>query len=466
MYTNIDITGNDKKFSYIILYEDSNNIETYTKSNIKQDNNIWYNDDNIIDCFDNYNFENSKFSSIILLIPDYCLDLYKQNIKYILTIKTWINGKELIFGEYIFDIYNTLAYKKSYKYNNTEYNEYIQFNIYNPFYIMYSDECAEFRKEYFGEIEKNNSNGSSLYFSLQPVELINDKYFKLNDYNGGGNSINFTIDKNDYLSLSLSIYNSNNSIKFQSKINFNKIYKNNLKEYLTETYNINDNDNIDLYYRIVVKDKDNIYKYYDNKNKYLSERNLKTTFNLEFNSWNEYKSGLEIVSSVDIKINDNLLMTVMSNPIILNQNLFRFLIINPTDTQIINYINLDNIDMINYNINITNEIKNEITKIDSPENTKANIINTVFYRVNNISNIIIHPDVTEIICINLDAYKSKVNSFIIQIEGVKFLEYGRNKSGVMFKIIGNNLPNKIKQGTYHVLSDEEVLITSGLYKYE
>ena len=72
----------------------------------------------------------------------------------------------------------------------------------------------------------------------------------------------------------------------------------------------------------------------------------------------------------------------------------------------------------------------------------------------------------ENICINLDQYKHLVKSFILQIEGVKFIEIGRTKSGVVFKVIGNKLPKQIQTGQYYILNQDSDLVTSGKYTYE
>lgn len=104
--------------------------------------------------------------------------------------------------------------------------------------------------------------------------------------------------------------------------------------------------------------------------------------------------------------------------------------------------------------------------MERPDDYKANIIKPVFFRSRDLGNLIVHPEVTEQICINLDAYKSKVNSFILQLEGISFPEQGRTAAGVIFKIIGNRLPKSKTSGLYYILSQDSELVTTGKYTYE
>ena len=77
----------------------------------------------------------------------------------------------------------------------------------------------------------------------------------------------------------------------------------------------------------------------------------------------------------------------------------------------------------------------------------------MFFKAPDVDNLIIHPAVTENICINLDSFKSKVNRFIIQIEDCCFNEIGRTSAGVIFKIVGKSLPRSSSQGLYYILDE-------------
>ena len=117
-------------------------------------------------------------------------------------------------------------------------------------------------------------------------------------------------------------------------------------------------------------------------------------------------------------------------------------------------------------INIVNKIESESNQIHViNSNPSTNIVVPVFYKSVELVETILHPEVIETICINLDNYKSQVDNFLIQIEGIKFQEIGRLSSGVLFKINGNKLPKKLSSGTLYILNQDSELVTSGKYKY-
>ena len=128
-------------------------------------------------------------------------------------------------------------------------------------------------------------------------------------------------------------------------------------------------------------------------------------------------------------------------------------------------VNLDNVKMKLYNISAVNKIENKVVQLNRVGDNKSNIIQSIFYRVNDAANIIVHPAVTETICINLDQYKSMVDTFALQLEGYVFQEVGRTTAGVMFKIVGSKLPKTTTQGTYYILNQDLDMVTSGKYNY-
>ena len=120
--------------------------------------------------------------------------------------------------------------------------------------------------------------------------------------------------------------------------------------------------------------------------------------------------------------------------------------------------------MNNYNIDVVNKVVNNVVSVERPDDYKANIIKPVFFKVQDAFNITIHPAVTENICINLDAYKNKVNVFSIKIGDQTFNEIGRTANGVIFKIVGVNIEaNNGDTGTYYILNDVGELVTTGQY---
>lgn len=127
---------------------------------------------------------------------------------------------------------------------------------------------------------------------------------------------------------------------------------------------------------------------------------------------------------------------------------------------------LYNSDMELKEFRLINKTIQNVVNITGSQDTKANIIQPIFFRVRDVESVVIHPAVTENICINLDAYKSSCQGFFLQFEGISFPEIGRTEAGVVFKIYGNMLPGKINAGVYYVLNQSGDLVTSGKYIYE
>ena len=126
---------------------------------------------------------------------------------------------------------------------------------------------------------------------------------------------------------------------------------------------------------------------------------------------------------------------------------------------------LEQINSDDMSINIVNQIKNEVVSIMRPESDDAKVVTPVFIRVQNASNINIHPNINEYITLNLDQYKSSVKTFIIRIGEHEFNENSRSAYGVTFKIIGSQLSEIDADGTYYILDQDRVLVTTGNYKY-
>ena len=316
----------------------------------------------------------------------------------------------------------------------------------------------------------HNDTSSIINFSMYPVECINDEYIKISDYEGGHNAINIYND-NGYLNTKLSVnsqsYNTEPTIDMS--ISFNKEYHENLKFYLYETYGMLSDSHT---FEIVVKDKDNIYygpltRTTDSSNISFSKEEIQS-FRHEgklpmFESNDQYIDGCFLAGSVTFHDNnDKKDITITTNQIPLTMEIYSYLCKNNLNLK---GLDINNIDMTTYNINAINKIINNVIQIDTPSDSKSNIIAPVFFKANDIGNVTIHSAVTENICINLDAYKSKVDVFYLQIEGVKFPEIGRTSNGVIFKVFGSQLPKAYESGTLYIVNEESELITTGKYTY-
>ena len=499
MFTNVNIKNESNQFKYVVQYIRD---DVYTQSSIAYANNIqlegttldgiWIVDEQleyikhtnhwypmIVQGVKDYLPLNPNYGTIRVYFPNFSLDTYQKGHKYALTINTWICGKCVTLGSYIFSRIDALASTGIKNFFNEEYYEYIDFKILDPMDLIYSDDWKEWRQNVCGEavdVDTVNSVGSLLYCSLHPVyEIGNQEYMKISNYIGGQSFINLTSDKNDFLNLSIKS-NTNRPLKqtevptIEFELNFNKYYDGSLKDYMSETYGLG------YYvcnYEMVIGSETDIYGVYDS-----GKLDLTTSYKFtkdvisynNFKNWDGWKPGINIVGSINIMCEDNdSVISILSNKLPLTENLYKYFIDDGFKDKCdytINNVNLDEVDMNILNINAVNKIENKIFNIERPSDNKSNIHQTLFYRSVESTNIVIQPDINENICINLDQYKHLVSSFVLQVEGIKFVEIGRVKSGVIFKVLGNRLPKKITQGKYYILNQDSELVTSGKYIYE
>lgn len=498
--TTININGDGKVFKYVIEALPSENhwVKTSDFCWFKFDKTIHLFNDNInyvkyssywgdkttyIDNISQYSstlFGNSyipdkiKILKLRVYFPLFSPDIY-TNIKYMITVSTTFNGHRIDLGSYLLDRIDALAIDHCKKYNDCKYFEYCEFDIIDPRELVMSNEWEQFRNIVCKNVDSYDllRNESILNFSLHPIEYSEDKYIQNSHYYGGQNSINIS-NINDYLNLNLKIKYTEEGVKLACKVGYKEFYDN-LESLLKYQYGINNpiykscilvldrNDyNMEYFSTIEKESYDCEFDKYELTDYYNSS--IQDHFKL-FDSWNNWKPGLVFIASLSIwGENSESPIIVLSNDIPITQELFKYLIIDPQID--INHINLDKIDMKCYNISAVNKIVNNIVQIDKPNDSKSNIVQPIFFKSQNAENILIHPEVTENICINLDRYKSKVNNFILKVEGAYFKQISSTSQGIIFKIIGNNLPNKKTSGVYYILDDNYELVTSGKYTYE
>jgi hypothetical protein len=473
-YANINIEDSDNVFKYIIEYDQHSGLTSSINGGRSIDGSYILYGDN----FDHVRVENEwvltpelketvnkyNLSTIRVYLPQHSVDTYKDNVKYAVDLYIWINGRKIILGSYIFSRLDAIACPIK-KFIDENYYEYIKFNILDPWEILYSNDWSEFRKSIIdSDGYEANSTGASLYISLHPVEYNTIEYVKMIGYDGGYNVID--ISKYDSDLLKLHIYHDiftkpMDKPYIYCDLVFNNVYGGNLIEYLKETYNID--ENVICSYEWVVKDDENIYKgpiidEFNPKTKMMNKSSLYLTFD----NWLGWEEGMVVVCYFSVKTEQEEILYIKSNEIPLTQNLFSYLVGNNN----IYNVKLNEIDMNLYNINAVNKTETTVVQIDRPEDSKSNIVQPIFFKSHDISNIVIHPAITEYISINLDLFKSHVDTFMIKIEGCTFPEVGRTNAGVLFKIVGNKLPNQISTGTYYILNQDAESVTTGKYKYD
>ena len=510
-YTNINIIDDDKRFQYILEYVD--NAENNVSSNLsyvedrdglridffqvgapeyQRFNNYWK-------LYEGASHEHShlpqhyNLSSVNVYFPNSSVETYSNNNLYMLTVNTWVHGHIVYLGTYLLDRSKALACKRETKFLNRQYYEYVNVKFIDPYYLIYADEWKEFRQQICGEDERDdyeqNNTGSVLNFTLYPVTESELGYVKLDPYIGGQNAINISDEVSDYIGTNIKLNDERDRYGVLANLSFNRDYcsgekqmLSDLKQYLRETYDIN--DRLALDYELVVMDDDNIYKVVTKNIEELEEdqdiSHLFTRNDLAFSNWRGWKEGLYFSLSVmistiytnedDEEVKEEVLL-LRSNTISITQDVMKFFII--SDPNIPQSINLDEVDMNNYNINAVNKVEKKIIQLDRPDNNKGNLIKPVYFRARELNELVVHPNVTENISFNLDAYKSQVERFFLQIDGVVFPEFARVASGVIFRIVGADLPystneegNRISEGVLYLLNQDKELITTGKYRYE
>lgn len=496
-YTNLNIKANGETFKYIIEYFNDKNTKTnelkyYTnefgifflmegQNNISYQKNFWKNIDKNSVKYDASNLPSTYNTSVFnLYFPRYSVDLYEKNIYYTISFNVWINGVPIYLGSFLIDRKDSLAPNEgTKKFLNDEYYEYVNIETINPFDIIYSDDWKNFRKYYCGEeeidgLQKNNSV-SNINITLSAVKKIDDVFVKLDNYDSTQSVLVLNNKNNNDLSANLSFNILDGVPTFNCKMLFNSVYNGNLKEYLKETYQIDfgstgdfnndfntdyliyNKEGIKIKYCFVIGDKNNPYKY---KEKEYYDLPISCDFNViddfVFNSWDDFVEGMYAQVYFIIQKNNEDILVVLSNKIYITQEIFKYLI-----DENIRKINLENIDMKTNNFNIVNIVENKIVTLERPNEYKSNIVKPVFVKVQEADNIRIHKSVTENICINLDAYKNKVSSFILKIGDTNFYEIGRINSGIVFKVIGTNI--QLDNGYYYILNNDGELVTTGKF---
>lgn len=507
-YNNINISGNNQKFSYVLEY---NNESSYTandtiswfktndkqetiylsdsNSNVYRKRNDWYNyDDSIM--LSVQNIPNSiRKTNIKVYLPEHSVSAYAKNIKYALTLCTWINGVKIDLGSFIFGPNNSLANDfGSLKIGNNEYHEYMQFDIIDPFDIVYSDAWSDFRLNVCGEPTGINNTGSLLYATLYVVESYDNRYIMKNNWVGGATMFNISKPQD---MMSLNINTSVDILGFEYTLTVNNVY-NDLLNYLSETYGLNNISQNNLFFELVLKSKDSVIpgpripyssnalkeskidRYQLEENNYikklLSWHFIKANSNNPdykliyefFNSWDNFSEGWNIVGSFIVNIDGEDVLTLISNELPISQNVFSIFTNNGT-RKIIDIKDMNKLYPYLHTYNVINKNVTEVIQVERPNDSKANIVQPTFFKVNDLELITLHPEVTENICINLDDYKSKVERFILKIGDCKFNQIGANKYGILFKIVGNKLPSDIVSGTYYILNEDYELVTTGKY---
>lgn len=431
-------------------------------------------------------------------------EMQLSGLKYILTAYTYVAGIKVVLGSYLFDLSSSRATTDRIHYKADDYQLCVDLNIVDPVQLTYDDKWAKFRQMSCGEPEGFNNTGSVICFNLEPV-IDSDEgeyYIRSSEFLGGITSMPFERKQMDFLHSKLE-FNGDAVLS----LNFNEVYEGDLALYMAETYGMWEVDEdgnwvLDgngnkipradtMIFELIIRDNENVYSI----NSVLVPQDYLSDYYIFYKNsivktWEWYKDGLIMQGSVEIYDIDpeefdaivnnpqydtdekrvdiiratyTPLVDLVSNEVPLNKEKYKFLVSSDIP---FSEVDLNQVNMIDYNVNVVNKIHNDIVTINRPEDYKSNIIRPVFISTNELGNLVIHPEVTENIAINLNQYKSKVDLFYLKIEGVEFVEIGRTPSAVVFTVDGHLLPNKVTEGIAYILDGTRTLVTTAKYKYE
>lgn len=428
---------------------------------------------------------NCKTSKLYVYFPRFSVETYNpgKEVKYALTVNTWIEGKQIILGSYLISRSDALATPPQ-KLFGDEYIEYAVVDMVDVYEFLYSNVWNGNKSAMVGASNIHSAPCSLLNVSLYPIVDgdVAGTYLMMDGYVGSQNSIRFDDGKNtNFLNASIKLDNSSIGVVVRYSIIDNHdegITRGWLEQFIRDTYNYYiAKDSIRIGYSIVLRDEDDIFN--------ISIKGLPPNIpivsplyindidfvgnGINWAWWENYTAninkplflqGVVTIGGNDENGNYREMFYMRTNEIPVTQELFSYFLITNGKR-----INLDNINMNLLNISAANKTEHVVYKYDNVNDAKSNIIQPVFFKARDLGNIIIHPEVTENICINLDQFKSKVKRFIIQIEGCLFQEIGRTGSGVVFKITGNILPKEKTSGLYYILDENSSLVTNGNYTY-
>lgn len=489
IHSQICITDGDNRFKYYVEYQDDTqyvgDIYSFQKTeseglfarkgstNLQRDGNSW----NRLDPIEPIK-ELVNESSLNIYFPQFSVETYDISSCYIISAYTFINGIRIQLCSYEISRDDALAIPGNKKIKSTDYHEFINVKFPDPWYLCYSDMWKEWRDSLLSHYvtEEINNEGSLLYIELIPVDLQTgnniETWSERPDYNSGSCSIPLSSNIDDTLHVDCKpIIKSKQGPTIDIKVSFNKEYNNDIVEYFKETYRW-DVSALKTRFEIVMGDKNGIYNTWwssDCGEREFPLEHIYTKSDLHIDNWNNWRPGLTLIGTYQLLDDDGYeQFSLMSKPYPMTMEIFKYFIkteMHESD-KLVEFLNLDYIDMQSYKVDVVNKINKQVIQVNKPDDYKANILKPIFVRSYELSSLKFHPKVTESVCIDLNTYRQKVKTFYLKLEDTEFVELGRTPSGVVFKIVGNNLPNKKPQGVFYILNEDHELVVTGNYIYE
>lgn len=398
---------------------------------------------------------------IRIWMPKWSIDTYRKKSKYIVSVFTTINMVEVCLGEFAIDRYDALAgYKKI---GSTEYFEYIDIEVPEAKSVIFGNEWKQWRNEIANTSDDYNLDTANIIVEITPVRKV-DSYYELCGYDANCGVLELSEGDSDLkLILSSNCHEATAIPEMKLTLSFNDKYEqsfNGFIEYMKDTYMI---ENPILCWEFYYSKDTETYTYLQSK-----EQDIKTSFNSSDIHWKDWSDYIEYgycyakCYILHKEGDESGIYTCTSNKILMTPDIFKYYIFAPGWS---NNIPLTQLQMINYNINLVNKVVKNVISVEKPDDYKANIIKPVFFKVQDLTSINVHKDVSENICLPINKYKSQCSMFYIKIEDAMFPEIGRTPEGVIFKIDCGKLTKQLNTAQYYVLNENYELVSSGKYTY-
>lgn len=208
------------------------------------------------------------------------------------------------------------------------------------------------------------------------------------------------------------------------------------------------------------------FKYLVNDNNYVHRLTDLSFINKKTDDINMKVINLNLHDDIT-KLNE--LKNILSDDLLnnkedLNINYYDYLekYVNKIDTiinDLTNEVNTNKINFINSIKCIVNKKGNNEININKANYNQKVIFKPIFYKVKDLQNLVLRPNINQKIGINLSDYMSKIGTFKIVIENTEYVEIGRNNIFVIFDINSNNLDNQ--SGIYNLIDNNGNYISSG-----
>ena len=103
--------------------------------------------------------------------------------------------------------------------------------------------------------------------------------------------------------------------------------------------------------------------------------------------------------------------------------------------------------------------QNDTPAASGSKQVSRTLYKPIFFRTHDLQNVKLVQGLRQNIGINLSEYMTKVDTFKMVINGVQFIETGRNDVYVIFNVDASALD--FANGTYHILDQDDEYISSG-----